>query len=95
MMVCLEGSVDMLPPPLPKIVMHFGHQKCHGGGGGGGRLHDGIRVSSSQIVAMGGSTYINTDKQLNTVSTPGADLGLLQWWGCSSNAREKFWATPT
>ena len=29
---------------------------------------------------------------------PGADLGLLQWWGCSSNAREaraKFWATPT
>ena len=28
----------------------------------------------------------------------GADLGLLQWWGCSINAREACeisWATPT
>ena len=33
MMVWLEGSVDMLPPPPPKIIMHFGLQNCHLGGG--------------------------------------------------------------
>ena len=30
----------------------------------------------------------------NQLAYAGADLGLLQWWGCSSNVREKFWATP-
>ena len=25
----------------------------------------------------------------------GADLGFLEWWGCKTNAREKFEATPT
>ena len=25
----------------------------------------------------------------------GADLGIIEWWGCMTNTREKFLATPT
>ena len=45
-----------------------------------------LRGEFVQIIFVGGCHWC-------TVS--GADLGLLQWWGCSSNARENLWATPT
>ena len=53
-----------LPTPTKNNYYAFWPSKLSWGGGGGGRLHEGI-----QARLLGGSTYINTDKQLNTVST--------------------------
>ena len=68
-------------------------------------LNTSVTVIGALLASLGGCTVLGMSLGLNVSimepgsrGTAGADLGLLQWWGCSSNARsarKKFWATPT
>ena len=66
----------------------------------GETVDGGEAVAAGHAVDGGGAAIVASSVRavalLHKISTySGADLGLLQWWGCNINAREKFRATPT
>ena len=59
--------MDMLPPPPPKIIMHFGLQNCHlGVGGRGGDCMSVHGHNQSRLLEVG-HTHAQTSNE--TVST--------------------------